>query len=161
MSPVELEALVAERAAKQTTEQWHEEAQTAVLEAIQRLANAHEQIKAELRDRSVNLAILIARRVVARELRTQPHIVTNLVREGLEVLNARDHVRVHLGPEFAVMKEALEARFSALGTMIEVVLDLTLPAYGCVIETEVGSVDESIESRISTLLEALNEAKEA
>jgi flagellar biosynthesis/type III secretory pathway protein FliH len=34
-------------------------------------------------------------------------------------------------------------------------LDASLEEYGCVVETELGSVDESIESRIATLLNAL------
>jgi len=155
MTPAELESLVAERAAKQAAEQILHEGQAALLEAVQTLANAHQQISTKLSHRTVELAILVARRVVARELRTQPDIVTDLVREGLEVLNVRDRVRVHLGPEFAVLKDALVAHFAAAGTLMDVNLDSTLPAYGCVVETEVGSVDESIESRLSNLLDAL------
>lgn len=160
MTPVELEALVAEQAAKQAVEQNIEESKTAILEAVQALVNAHENLASKLRDRTVDLAILVARRVVARELLTQPDIVTELVREGLEVLNVRDRVRVHLGSEFAVLKDALVAHFSNTGTMIDANLDSTLPAYGCVVETEVGSVDESIESRLATLLEALASNRE-
>jgi len=155
MTPVELESLVAERASRQVADQILREGQPAIFEAVRNLVSAHEQLSEELSNRSVELAILVARRVVARELQTQPDIVTDLVREGLEVLNVRDRVRVHLGSEFAVLKDELVAHFSAAGTMIDANLDLTLPPYGCVVETEVGSVDESIESRLATLLEAL------
>jgi flagellar assembly protein FliH len=155
MTPVELEALVAERATRKVADQILKESQTAILEAVHNLVSAHERLSEELSDRSVELAILIARRVIARELQTQPDIVTDLVREGLEVLNVRDRVRVHLGSEFAVLKDELVAHFSASGTMIDANLDSTLPAYGCVVETEVGSVDESIESRLDALLEAM------
>jgi len=155
MSPAELESFVAERAARQVAKQFIEMGQKAILEATQNIVEAHECMVAEWCDRTVELAILVARRVVARELQTQPHIVTDLVREGLEVLNVRDKVRVHLGHEFAVLKDALVAHYSAMGTLIEANVDSTLPAYGCVVETEIGSVDESIESRLSTLLEAL------
>ncbi len=155
MTPVELEALVAERASRQVADQILKESQTAILEAVQNLVSAHERMSEELSNRSVELAILVARRIVARELQTQPDIVTDLVREGLEVLNVRDRVRVHLGSEFAVLKDELVAHFSAAGTMIDANLDSALPAYGCVVETEVGSVDESIESRLDAMLEAL------
>jgi len=156
MSPMEFEALVAEQAARQAAEQLLEENQAAIAEAVQTLASAHERLSERLCDRAVQLAILVARRVVARELTTQPDIVTDLVREGLEVLNVHDKVRVHLGPEFAVLKEAVASHVAATGTMIDVILDTTLPPYGCVVETEVGSVDESIENRLSTLLESLS-----
>lgn len=160
MSPAELESLVAERAARQAARQIIEEGQTAILQAAQGLVTAHEQMTGQWCERTVNLAILVARRVIARELRTQPDIVADLVREGLEVLNVRDKVRVHLGHEFAVVKDALVAQFSAMGTMIEANLDSTLPAYGCVVETEVGSVNESVENRLSTLLEAMTVNRE-
>jgi hypothetical protein len=155
MTPAELEALVAERATKQATERLIEQNQAAILEAVEILASAHERLSGKLCERAVELAIVVARRVLARELLTQPDIVTDLVREGLEVLNVHDRVRVHLGPEFAVLKDALATHFAATGTMIDVNLDTTLSPYGCVVETEVGSVDESIESRLSTLLESL------
>ena len=160
MSPLELEALVAERTARQATEQLIEVHQGAILEAVQALASAHERLSVTLCERAVELAILVARRVVARELQTQSDIVTELVREGLEVLNVHDKVRVHLGSEFAVMKDAVTAHFSNAGTMIDVTLDTTLPPYGCVVETEVGSVDESIETRLSTLLESLSKKED-
>ena len=155
MSPVELEALVAERAAKQASEHLIEQNQAAITEAVYALVSAHETLSEKLCARAVELAVVVARRVIARELQTRPDIVTDLVREGLEVLNVHDKVRVHLGPEFAVLKEALVSHFAASGTMIDAILDTTLPPYGCVVETEVGSVDESIESRLSTLLDSL------
>lgn len=156
MSPMEFEALVAERAARQATEQLIRENEGAILEVLHTLSAAHERLSAGLCERAVELAVLVARRVIARELVTQPDIVTDLVREGLEVLNVHDKVRVHLGSEFAVLKDAVISHFAAAGTMIDVTLDATLPPYGCVVETEVGSVDESIETRISTLLESLS-----
>ena len=58
------------------------------------------------------------------------------------------------------MKDAVTAHFSNAGTMIDVTLDTTLPPYGCVVETEVGSVDESIETRLSTLLESLSKQED-
>lgn len=160
MTPAELESLVAERAAKQAAEQVVAEAQGAIVQAVQALATAHKQLSDKLSARTVELAVLVARRVIGRELLTQPDIVTDLVREGLEVLNVRDRVRVHLGSQFAVLKDELVGLFAAAGTMMDVNLDSTLPPYGCVVETEVGSVDESIESRLSTLLDALAERGE-
>lgn len=155
MSPAEFEALVAERAAREAAEQLIVENQNAITQAVQALASAHERLSENLCERAIQLATLVARRVIARELTTHPDIVTDLVREGLEVLNVHDKVRVHLGSEFAVLKDEVSEHFAAAGTMIDVSLDATLPPFGCVVETEVGSVDESIETRLSMLLESL------
>lgn len=157
MSPAELESLVAERAARKAVEQKLESGRSAVADALQRIETAHNLLADELTRRAVDLAMLVARRVIARELRIQQDIVVGLVREALDVLNSRDRVRVHLGREFAVMQSTLVAHYSAMGTLIDVTVDDDLPEYGCVVETDVGSVDESIDSRLAALLEGMSE----
>jgi flagellar biosynthesis/type III secretory pathway protein FliH len=47
-----------------------------------------------------------------------------------------------------------------MSTLIDVIVDETLPAYGCVVETDVGSVDESIESRFGALLDSVSGSEE-
>jgi flagellar assembly protein FliH len=160
MSPAELETLVAERALRQVVEHHAEANRVAIAEGVQRIVDAYEHVAVDLTSRAVELATLIARRVIARELQTSKDIVFDLVREGLEVLNVRDRVRVHLGHEFAALQGALVTHYSALGTALDVVIDPSLPAFGCVVETDVGSVDESIESRLAALLDALSNTEE-
>lgn len=159
MTPVELEALVAERATRQAAEQTLAIVKTEAAEAIQRIVDSHDRLVSEWTDRATELAMLVARRVIARELNISKDVVTELVREALEVLNTRDRVRVHLGPEFAEMQEELISHFASIGTLIEIVIDTNMPNYGCVVETDVGSVDESIDSRLSALLEVVSCAR--
>lgn len=161
MTPVELESLVAERAMRQAAEQTLAIFKTEAAEAIQRIVDSHDRLVSEWTDRATELAMLVARRVIARELNISKDVVIELVREALEVLNTRDRVRVHLGPEFAEMQDALTSHFASSGTLIELVVDTDMPNYGCVVETDVGSVDESIDSRLSALLEVVSsEGKE-
>ena len=160
MSPAELETLVAERALRQVVEHHAEVNRAAIAEGVQRIVDAYEHMAVDVASRAVELATLIARRVVARELHISKDIVVDLVREGLEVLNVRDRVRVHLGHEFAALQNALVAHYSALGTSMDVIIDPSLPAFGCVVETDVGSVDESIESRLAALLDTLSDTEE-
>lgn len=157
MSPAELESLVAERSMRQAVEQTLEVSRNGMAEALQRIEEVHKQMVNDLTVRAADLATLLAKRVIARELHTQRDVVVDLVREALDVLNSRDRIRVHLGPEFAVMQNALIAHYSAMSTLIDVSVDETLPAYGCVVETDVGSVDESIESRLAALLDSLSD----
>lgn len=161
MSAAELESLVAERSMRQAVEQTLEVGRNALAEALQRVDDAHKQMVNDLTARAADLATLLAKRVIARELHTQRDIVVDLVREALDVLNSRDRIRVHLGSEFAVMQNALIAHYSAMSTLIDVVVDENLPAYGCVVETDVGSVDESIESRLAALLDSVPGDEEA
>jgi Flagellar assembly protein FliH len=123
--------------------------------ALVEVATAHERLLGETAEQLAELAALIARRVIARELSVAPDVVRDLVREGLDALGSRDRVRVRMGSAFYEAYAALARPLLDETSRCEVRADPTLDAYGCVVETEVGRVDESIETRLRTLLTAL------
>jgi flagellar assembly protein FliH len=124
--------------------------------ALALLGHERERLLTETAVQVAELALLIARRVIARELSLDPMLVRELVREGIEALGQHDRVVVRLGSAFASTREALEDDLKLDGGRVEVRIDATLHAYGCLVETDLGQVDESIESRLQTLLLALN-----
>ncbi|HET9958825.1 MAG TPA: FliH/SctL family protein [Polyangiaceae bacterium] len=123
--------------------------------AIAVLAIERERVLSETAGQLAELAVLIARRVIGRELGLHPDIVRGLVREGIAALGHHDRVLVRVGRGFAAGREALERDLSDTDKRFEVRVDPALEVYGCVVETELGQVDESIESRLETLLSAL------
>ena len=123
--------------------------------AIEEMASARGEILAQTASQLAELAVLIARRVIARELSVEPAIVQGLVREGLETLSQRDHVQVRLGAGFAELAKDISERFTNQSCSCDVRIDNTLSQWGCVVQTDMGSVDESIEARLATLLQAL------
>ncbi|HVU05610.1 MAG TPA: FliH/SctL family protein [Polyangiaceae bacterium] len=127
----------------------------AFVAATDALARAREIVLKDSAEEVVELAITIARRVIGRELATDPSVVERLVREGLASLGQHDRVTVRLGRAFSHAGTAIERALTASEERVEIVLDASLEEYGCVIETELGRVDESIESRLSALLSAL------
>ncbi len=123
--------------------------------AVVDLASERERVFAETAGQIAELAVLIARRVIGRELSLNPNIVRGLVREGLSALGQHDRVQVRLGAGFESQRERIETDLSAAGTRADVRFDPSLDVYACQLETELGQVDESIESRLETLLLAL------
>jgi hypothetical protein len=125
-------------------------------QALTLLAHERDRLLTETAVQVAELALLIARRVIARELSLDPMLVRELVREGIEALGQHDRVVVRLGSAFGPTRDLLEEELRLEGGRFEVRVDRTLADYGCVVETELGQVDESIESRLQTLLLALN-----
>jgi hypothetical protein len=123
--------------------------------AVMELATERERVLSETAGQIAELAVMIARRVIGRELTLDPGIVRGLVREGISALGQHDRVLVRLGEGFAASRERLEDDLRASETRCEVRFDPALEPYGCVVETELGQVDESIETRMETLLAAL------
>jgi hypothetical protein len=127
----------------------------AFLDAIDGLAQARQMVLEDSAHEIAELATTIARRVIARELAIDPEIVHGLVQEGLSALGRDDRITVRLGARFARAASAIEQRLTVGDQRVEIVLDPTLEPHGCIVETDLGRVDESIESRLSALISAL------
>jgi hypothetical protein len=123
--------------------------------AVLLLAAERERVLSDTAGQIAQLAVLIARRVIGRELTLDPSLVRGLVREGIEALGQHDRVSIRLGAGFAPVQERLEEDLRSSGAKLDLRFDPSLDAYGCLVETELGQVDESIESRLETLLHAL------
>jgi flagellar assembly protein FliH len=134
-----------------------EEAFIAIREAVARVEATREQQFADAERRLVDLAILVARRVIAREVSLDPAVVVGLVREGMAALGERDRVVVRVGTFFRDARDDLQRQLSTSKVRCEVVVDPSLGRAGCVVETDLGRVDESIDARLANLLEALSE----
>jgi flagellar assembly protein FliH len=134
-----------------------EEAFVAIREAVARAEATREQQFVDAERRLVDLAILVARRVIAREVSLDPAVVVGLVREGMAALGERDRVVVRVGTFFRDARDELQRQLSTSKLRCDVVVDLSLGRAGCVVETDLGRVDESIDARLANLLEALLE----
>lgn len=124
-------------------------------EAIELLGQERQRVFEQTASQLAELAAVIARRVIAREISLHPQLVFDLVREGLEALGKHDRVLVRLGSGFETQRAILEQRLTDRGSRAEVRVEPELPEYACVVETELGQVDESVENRLATLLHAL------
>jgi hypothetical protein len=137
------------------------EATAAFERAVELLSAERARVLEQTASQLAELATIIARRVIAHEISLNPQIVAGLVKEGLAALGAHDRVLVRVGRLFAQSSAALEIRLADRGARAEVRVDPNLPDFGCIVETELGRVDESIETRIATLLQALKPDSDA
>jgi hypothetical protein len=124
-------------------------------EAVELLTQERQRVFEQTASQLAELAAVIARRVIAREISLHPALVFDLVREGLGALGKHDRVLVRLGQGFESQRASLEQRLMDRGSRAEVRVEPQLPEHACLVETELGQVDESIESRLATLLQAL------
>ena len=127
----------------------------ALMGAIEQVMQSRAEVLAQTASQLAELAVMIARRVIARELSIGAEVVHSLVAEGLDALGNHDRVLVRLGGGFAELREDVQSRLLRNGASCEVRVDMSLAKWGCVVETELGRVDESVESRLATLLQAL------
>lgn len=96
------------------------------------------------------LAVLIARHLVRRELKTNPGEVIGVVREAMRQLPlATRHARIHLHPEdVALVQQALNLGTES-GWQLEA--DPLLTRGGCIVDTESSRIDAQVESRVAAI----------
>jgi flagellar assembly protein FliH len=117
--------------------------------ALAASARARQEILESSERDLVDLALVVAARVVGRELRTDPGLVAAWVREGVAGLVAEDDVTVTVSPDVA------EALGTGAGVGYRLVVDPTLGPLSCVVRGRYGKVDVGAESRLRLLAEAL------
>jgi flagellar assembly protein FliH len=113
-------------------------------------AKLYERMEQEL----LVLAVEIAAQLVGRELETDPQLASHSVRLALKSVDDQANLTLKLHPiEALQLKTSLPA-----DTGVRIVSDPALSRGGCVLQSDLGDVDASLETRFAAVLEALCKA---
>lgn len=128
--------------------------------AIAALQETRTQLLRELEPQLLALTRMVAERVLETELPQDHGLSLRLVHEGLQALDHNGHVAVLLGSGFAAEASHLQTRLEEDGIRCEIQVAEHLPTYACRIRTELGAVDESVETRLDKVLATILEGEE-
>jgi len=105
----------------------------------------------------VDLALTIARQIIATELTIRPQIITEIVARAIEEARSSGHHTIRLHPEDAeIIRQYLpEAAIEAGGNRWEIRAEESLSRGDCVVDTAFGQVDARIETQLAELKQAL------
>lgn len=117
---------------------------------VQQLASAQKDARKEAEEPMVRLAIAIARRILHREIATDPAAILGLVRSGMERLNLRETHRLRLSPGDAqiVIDNREDMR---LPSGVEIIPDPDLPPGSAIFETARGELDISAHTQLEEI----------
>lgn len=121
--------------------------------ALQKLAaSIHEsaELRGRLREQAeadlVRLAIAIARKIVGREINTDPEVIAGVVKASLERMRQQEVLRVRIHPDFKAKVSENLARLGA--SHVEVLGDPTCERGAVLFETSRGNLDASVETQL-------------
>jgi len=126
-------------------------------------AQQRRELLVELRPHVVRLAVEIARRIVQRELRADPGLITRTAEAALEQIAAASDVRVRVHPLDADLLERTISEIVAApdrAAAVEIVPDGSIEQGGCVVETDRGIVDARLRTQFEELQTRLLESVE-
>ncbi len=118
------------------------------------LAALRPKLRAEAEADLVHLAIAVARRILNRELASDPQAITALVDAALAKLRAQEPCRIRVHPDH---KAALAAGLASAGARIEVVGDPALSRGDAILETARGDLDASAETQLAEIERGLTD----
>lgn len=106
-------------------------------------------------DRIVELAVLLAERLVGEAIRVEPARIAELAASAIQEARGARRVRIDACPEdVAALSEAL----GAIGQSADIQPDPTLRRGSLVVHTDLGRVDARLEPQLARLAVALREA---
>lgn len=106
------------------------------------------------------IAVQIAEKLIAAQLQLDRSFVVATTKEALRELSEANQARIRVNPfDFVILSKAREELLAATAGLrgIEIVADDTILG-GCIIETERGVTDATIETRLEILNGGLEEA---
>jgi flagellar assembly protein FliH len=119
-------------------------------QAIEELAKTKRKLRQEAEQELVKLSLAVARRILYRELSTDPASIEGIVHAALQKLQQRETSRVRVWPAAVpAVRAALERIGSRSG--IEIVADAGLMTGAILFETSVGELDASIETQLQEI----------
>jgi flagellar assembly protein FliH len=126
-----------------------------VAQTIEELSGLRQTLIHETEREMAQLALTLARRVVHREVTLDPELAAALAHVALERLGTTSPATIRLNPaDYTIV--AQDGDTSRWGTAaVTVVPDPSVSRGGCLVETEFGSVDATIERQFDELSRAL------
>ena len=109
--------------------------------------NYFHKVEAEV----VSLALAIARKILHREAQIDPLLLAGVVRVGLDNVGAGTHVRLRVQPDQIQVWQGFFSQQPELKSPPELMGDTTLGPGRCILETELGSTDLTLESQLKEI----------
>ncbi len=153
---LEKEALASE--AGERMEAQFEEAGEQIRSLVREVERQREELLARLSREVIELALAIAGRVVRRNVRESGDLTVRLAEESLRLVHGSSKTAVRLHPSCLDANrsqfENLIAEFDSLGKVC-LVTDPGITPGGCIVETEYGTIDQTIETQLERIAQEL------
>jgi len=152
----------AERIREQARDEGRAAGRAEVGELLARARRAVDRRIAAAEAEMRTLAVRIAERIVRRQLELAPEIVVDVARAALDEVRGRHDLVMRVHPDdVAVLEQARPGLLARLSVSAHILIraDAAVGRGGCVLESEVGTVDARLETQLAAIERALQETE--
>ncbi len=110
----------------------------------------------------VRLVMAMVKKVIAGELKTNPDIIINILQEAIDFLDRPENITVYVNPQeveniLEVMDKGYLTDIGSNNINMDIKADERVSCGGCLLESDAGSVDAQLETRIASVNNAIQE----
>ncbi|NOY52940.1 MAG: hypothetical protein GXP58_04885 [Deltaproteobacteria bacterium] len=132
----------------------------AFMNAVEEVRHCREELLRQAETEAVRLAMVLAEKIIYREISLQEDVIIDVAREALAVCAEDDRIRIEVNPEDYSFLEGCGDRFRkevGAARKIEIVANPAVRRGGCIVDTALGKIDARIEEKIGRLFGKLRE----
>ena len=126
--------------------------------------NLRDKVLRESEDELINLVMLVARKVIIHEVTQDRTILAGVVQNAIAALSAREEIVVHINPDDYLLVTSGHDQLLHHELINERLLlkpDPTVSSGFCLVETEMGTVDASLDGQLEQIYRSLIEQRTA
>lgn len=124
-----------------------------VAQTLEELGGLRHKLAQQSERDMVQLALMVARRIVHREVSLDPELVAAMAHVALQKLSSSSPATIRLNPDdYTVVARASE-RWT--GSQVTVMPDPSVARGGCLVESEFGRIDATIDRQFDEMARAL------
>jgi type III secretion protein L len=149
-----------EETARLRDEAYREGMEKSLAEFEQNLLEAleiRERVWRETEKDLLRLAVRLAEKIIGREIKAEKRTVTDIVAAALQNARQQEKLTVRVNPSDLSLIEEEREKFlpSGRARFIDFIADPRVASGGCLIESEVGTIDARLETQLRVLERAL------
>ena len=130
--------------------------------AAEGIRNLRDKVMRESEDELLNLVMMVSRKVILREARADRSILESMIRSAVAGLSERDRITVRLNPDDYAMITSGHGEFfrqELKSDQMRFNADAAVLPGNCQIDTEMGTMDASIDAQLDEILRRLFEER--
>ena len=125
--------------------------QQSLVQAVRDFACERETYFHRVEAEVVGLSVAIARKILHREAQVDPLLLAGVVRVGLDKVAAGTRIRLRVQPDQVQAWQTFFSQQPGLRSFPELMGDATLGPGRCMLETELGSTDLTLETQLKEI----------
>jgi flagellar biosynthesis/type III secretory pathway protein FliH len=135
-----------------------EAARKEATEELVRLASTQAELRETLSGQSIRLGLEIAEKILGEQVRLDPEMIASVAKRAVSQIRWCRSVTIRANPkDVETLRGARKELMAALTNVsdIEVIEDAEVSRGGCLVDTELGQIDATLDSQLAAIERAL------